>query len=59
MAVDRANRDAKDKLLAAGTELFAKKGFAGVSIRELAEAAGVNSALISYHFGGRKDYMRQ
>ena len=54
MADDRQNIDAKDKLLEAGTALFAEKGFAGVSIRELAEAAGVNSALISYHFGGNE-----
>jgi len=34
--------------------LFALKGFAAVSIRELATAAGTNSALISYHFGGKE-----
>ncbi|HBS60249.1 MAG TPA: hypothetical protein DEA44_13390, partial [Firmicutes bacterium] len=28
--------------------------FAGASIRELAKAADVNSALISYHFGGKE-----
>jgi len=47
-------QDAKEKLLAAATELFAEKGFAGVSIRQLAVAAGVNSALISYYFGGKE-----
>ena len=51
---DKTNQDAREKLLAAGTELFAAKGFAGVSIRELATAAGVNSALISYHYGGKE-----
>ena len=50
----RDGRDAREKLLGAGTTLFASKGFAGVSIRELATTAGVNSALISYHFGGKK-----
>lgn len=54
MVDERATQDAREKLLVAGTELFAKKGFAGVSIRELAIAAGVNSALISYHFGGKE-----
>ena len=55
MRVDnKITQDAKEKLLAAGTRLFAEKGFAGVSIRELATAAGVNSALISYHFGGKE-----
>ena len=47
------DKDAKEKLLAAAVPLFAEKGFAAVSIREVAEAAGVNSALISYYFGGK------
>jgi TetR/AcrR family transcriptional regulator len=46
-------KDSRTKLVAAATILFADKGLAGVSIRELAEAAGVNSALISYYFGGK------
>lgn len=47
------DKDAKEKLLAAAVPLFAEKGFAAVSIREVAESAGVNSALISYYFGGK------
>lgn len=46
--------DAREKLLAAGTRLFAQKGFAAVSIRELAHAAKTNSALISYYFGSKE-----
>ena len=53
MVDEKTTQDARDKLLSAGTELFAVQGFAGVSIRELATAAGVNSALLSYHFGGK------
>lgn len=53
MVDEKTTQDARDKLLSAGTELFAVQGFASVSIRELATAAGVNSALISYHFGGK------
>ncbi|MCE5286103.1 MAG: TetR family transcriptional regulator [Pelosinus sp.] len=47
-------KDSRAKLLAAATLLFAEKGLVGVSIRELAEAANVNSALISYYFGGKE-----
>lgn len=47
-------KDTKSKLLEAAEELFARKGLTGVSIRELAQAAGANSALISYHFGGKE-----
>lgn len=46
--------DCRDNLLSIATPLFAEKGFNGVSIRELAAAAGVNSSLISYHFGGKE-----
>lgn len=46
--------DAREKLLAAGVRLFAEKGFAAVSIRELSHAAQTNSALISYYFGSKE-----
>jgi AcrR family transcriptional regulator len=38
----------------AAAELFAERGFDGVPIDEVAERAGVNKALISYHFGGKR-----
>lgn len=46
-------KDARDKLLQAALPLFPQKGYAGVSIREIADKAGVNSASISYYFGGK------
>jgi len=42
------------KLLEAAAHLFADKGFQAVSIREIALAAGVNSALVNYHFGSKQ-----
>lgn len=47
-------KDTRDKLIDAGEKLFAERGLSGVSIRELAKEAGTNSALISYHFGGKE-----
>jgi len=47
------NMDSRDQLLAAATPLFARKGLHGVSVRELAKAAGVNVSMISYYFGGK------
>jgi len=47
-------KDTQTKLLEAATLLFAQKGFSAVSTRELAEAAGVNIAAISYHFRGKE-----
>lgn len=47
-------KDTKEKLIDVGERLFAQKGLAGVSIRELSKEAGANSALISYHFGSKE-----
>ena len=44
----------RQALLQAGAELFAERGFDGVPIDELAARAGVNKALISYHFRGKR-----
>ncbi len=41
-------------LLEAGAALFSERGFDGVPIEAVAERAGVNKALISYHFGGKR-----
>ena len=40
----------KESLLLSAKILFAEKGFEGVSVREIAEKAGANIALVSYHF---------
>jgi len=47
-------KDAQTKLLETATLLFSQKGFHAVSIRELARTAQINSALISYYFGGKE-----
>lgn len=52
-------KDAQTRLIEAATPLFARKGFTAVSIRELAQAANVNSALISYHFWGKEGLYHQ
>src|SRR5512139_593226 len=49
-----ALRDTRSKILSAATPLFAMHGLNGVSIRDLASAAGVNLSLVSYHFGGKE-----
>ena len=40
-------------ILKTAEQLFAMQGFAGTSIRDIAEAAGVNVAMISYYFGSK------
>jgi AcrR family transcriptional regulator len=41
--------------LDAAEQLFAERGFEGVSIRDLSTAAGVNVAAVNYHFQGKKN----
>jgi AcrR family transcriptional regulator len=48
----------RQALIRAGLDLFGRNGFDATSTREIAQAAGVNSAGIAYHFGG-KDGLRQ
>jgi TetR/AcrR family transcriptional regulator len=44
----------REALLAAGTELFAERGYEGVPVWAIAQKAGVNKAMVSYHFGGKR-----
>jgi len=49
----------RERLIEAATELFVKKGFRGVSIREVAEQASTNSALIAYYFGDKEGLFKE
>ncbi len=46
--------DPKQGILEAAIGLFAKKGFAGTGVREIAQQARVNVAMISYYFGSKR-----
>src|SRR5437762_1755255 len=46
-------RATPDRLLDAATELFARFGFHGTSIRDIAERAGANVAAGHYHYGSK------
>jgi TetR/AcrR family transcriptional regulator len=50
----RNSEGTREALLAAGTELFAERGYDGVRVWAIAHAAGVNKAMVSYHFGGKR-----
>ncbi len=49
---------AKHNLLTSALKLFAEKGFAKTSTREIALAAGANIAAISYYFGDKEGLYR-
>jgi AcrR family transcriptional regulator len=52
-AADRGAR-ARERLLAEALRIFADKGYAKASTREICHAAGLNVAAIHYHFGGKE-----
>lgn len=51
--------DKRETIMDAAVELFAVKGFEGSSIREIAQAAGVNLAMINYYFGTKEKLFEQ
>jgi len=53
-----AGEQARQRLMHAALPLFAHRGFAKTSTREIAEAAGVNLAAISYYFGDKQGLYR-
>ncbi|MEZ0352421.1 TetR family transcriptional regulator [Mycobacterium sp. pR1184] len=48
------NSDTRDRILASARELFASKGIRNTSIRAVAAAAGVDSALVHHYFGTKE-----
>lgn len=46
-------RSTAERILDAAERLFAKRGFHGVSVRDITAAAGVDVALVAYHFGSK------
>jgi AcrR family transcriptional regulator len=45
----------RDQLLDAANELFAERGYEGVSVEDIARAAGVQRGLVHHYFGGRTE----
>jgi AcrR family transcriptional regulator len=48
------NSDTRDRILASARELFARNGIGNTSIRAVAAAAGVDSALVHHYFGTKE-----
>ena len=53
LKTQRAN-DARARLIAAGTVLFAQKGFGGASVREVCAEAGTSMNMIHHYFGNKE-----
>lgn len=49
----------RTKILKASQKLFARNGFAGTSISDIANKAKINQSLIYHHFGSKEDLWKQ
>jgi len=56
---DTASGGAAARILSAAEELFAARGFAGVSARDIAERAGEKKASVFYHFGSKPELFQR
>jgi TetR/AcrR family transcriptional regulator len=52
-------RDARNVLIKAAMACFAQKGYAGCSIREICQAAGVTKPVLYYHFHSKEELYQE
>src|SRR5258708_30682530 len=52
---DRRRQQTRDVLIAAATEVFAKRGYEGASLEEIAETAGFTRGAIYKNFAGKEE----
>jgi AcrR family transcriptional regulator len=50
--------NARERLIEAGTALFAEKGYASTSVREIVERAGVTKPVLYYYFKNKEGMFR-
>ena len=50
-----AKERTRQELVAAAARVFARKGFAGASLEEIAEAAGYSTGAVYYNFAGKEE----
>ncbi len=51
-------QSSKERILDTAVQIFARKGYASSGMRELADAAEVNLAMINYFFGSKKELLK-
>lgn len=49
--------DTKERILSVSLELFSKKGFSGVSVRDIAKEVGVRESALYKHYKGKQDIL--
>ena len=57
MVTTMVYNDKQIQIIETAEELFADRGYDGTSVRDIADEAGVNVAMISYYFGSKEKLM--
>ena len=52
--ISTLENNARERLLVTATDLFAEKGYAGTSVREIVEKAGVSKPVLYYYFKSKE-----
>lgn len=53
-----ARPDSREALISAAKSIFARHGYDRATVKDLADAAGINVSLVSYYFGGKDGLYR-
>ena len=56
---DNPQFSTRQRILGAAEELFAERGFAAASLRQVTAAARVNLAAVNYHFGSKNNLIEE
>ena len=56
--MDERRTDTREQIRVVALEMFAERGYAGTSLREIAERLGVTKAALYYHFKSKEDIVR-
>ncbi|OLF53431.1 TetR/AcrR family transcriptional regulator [Pseudomonas chlororaphis] len=59
VAKQERSEQTRTEILQTALDLFSTRGFAAVSLRDIADRVGVNHAMIRYHFGSKEELWRE
>jgi AcrR family transcriptional regulator len=54
---DRTGPSGRERILQCAADLFLQNGYAGTSVRDIADAAGIKAASLYYHFDSKDDLL--
>jgi len=54
----KQQKPAKERIMKAAAKMFSERGYHKVTIREIADATGINSAMIYYYFSSKEDVLK-